>query len=83
LVGITNEKNQVKCEGTKMNKNSSLFVNLGPDLFVMIGLPRLPSWRNSDRPKKAKKGTLGFNSQTNSLEYWNGSIWFAAVMSRG
>lgn len=58
-------------------------MDIGQGLFIRLGLPKIPTWVNSDRPKKAKKGTLGFNSQTNSLEYWSGSVWFAAVMGAG
>lgn len=63
-------------------KNNSLLVEIGEGLSVMIGLPRISSWRTRTRPKKAKRGTFGFNSQTNSLEYYNGSDWFTALMSK-
>ncbi|OGD72046.1 hypothetical protein A3A84_02635 [Candidatus Collierbacteria bacterium RIFCSPLOWO2_01_FULL_50_23] len=66
-----------------MKKNSPLFIDIGQGLFIMIDLLKIPTWANLDRPKKAKKGTLGFNSQTNSLEYWSGSVWFAAAMNEG
>lgn len=66
-----------------MRKNSPLFLDIGHDLFIMLGLPKIPTWGISDRPKKAKRGTLGFNTKTNSLEYYDGAFWFAAIMRKG
>ena len=63
-----------------MAKSSPLLIDLGQGLSIMVGLPTVPSWNTAGRPKNAKKGTLGFNFQTNSLEYWDGKNWFAAVM---
>ena len=48
----------------------------------MLGLPRLNSWDTSDRPKKPKNGTIGFNSETNNIEYYNGSFWLGAAMNK-
>lgn len=56
------------------------FVEIGKDLYRMVGLPMIATWNTKDRPKKAKTGTLGFNFQTKSLEYRNGSDWFEARM---
>jgi len=60
--------------------NSQILVDIGQGLSMMLGLPTIGSWKTTDRPKKAKKGTLGFNSQTNNLEYWDGTVWFKASM---
>ncbi len=62
-------------------KNTRLLFDLGQGLSIMIGLPRIASWDTVGRPKKAKKGTFGFNFQTNNLEYWNGTVWLTAAMS--
>ena len=62
-------------------KNTRLLFDLGQGLSIMVGLPRIASWDTNGRPKKAKKGTFGFNSQTNYLEYLTGSIWLKAPMS--
>jgi hypothetical protein len=64
-----------------MPKNSPFFIDLGQGLSMMIGLPTIAFWDNAGRPKKARKGTLGFNFQTKSLEYWDGNSWFSAPMS--
>lgn len=64
-----------------MAKNAPRFIDLGQGLSVRIGLPTIASWNTARRPKKAKKGTFGFNSQTGTLEYWDGSVWFEAQMS--
>ena len=64
-----------------MDKNSPLLVDIGQGLSLMIGLPRIATWDSHDRPKKAKRGTIGFNFQTSSLEYYDGSDWFESPMS--
>ena len=61
-------------------KNVRLLVDIGQGLSIMTGIPRIASWDTHGRPKKAKKGTFGFNSQTNNLEYFNGTDWLAATM---
>jgi len=63
-----------------MPKGSPIFVDIGQGFSVMVGLPTITSWNTAGRPKEAKKGTLGFNSQTNSLEYYDGSAWLATPM---
>lgn len=64
-----------------MAKNSPLFIEIGPGISMMVGLPTIPTWDTNDRPKKPKQGTIGFNSETNELEFWNGSGWYAAEMA--
>ena len=64
------------------NNNTQLLVDIGQGLSITVGLPTIGSWKTSDRPKKAKRGTFGFNSQTNNLEYCDGTDWFAAPMSK-
>ncbi len=63
-----------------MPKNPTVLVDLGAGLSLMSGLPTISSWNTADRPKKARRGTFGFNIQTNNLEYWDGISWFAAPM---
>ena len=64
-----------------MPKNSPIFVDVGQGLSVMVGLPTIADWTTETRPKSAKNGTIGFNSQTSSLEFYNGSYWVAAPMT--
>ena len=64
-----------------MSKKSPLLVDIGQGLSILAGLPTIESWDSGSRPKEPKKGTFGYNSQTNNLEYWNGSDWFAAPMT--
>ena len=66
-----------------MAKNFRPLIDIGQGLSIMIGLPRIASWKTTERPKKAKKGTIGFNSQTKNLEYWDGTAWWAAPLSKG
>ena len=64
-----------------MQKNSPFFIDIGQGLSMMLGLPKISAWKTTTRPKKAKKGTLGFNSQTKNLEYFDGTSWYSASMS--
>lgn len=64
-----------------MEHNQTLLMNLGQGLSLIIGMPTIASWKTQERPKKPKTGTLGFNNQTNNLEYWNGSYWLTAIMN--
>ena len=64
-----------------MPKTNQLLVDIGQGLSMVVGLPTISSWDTADRPKKAKPGTIGFNSETNNLEYWDGTNWFTASMS--
>ena len=57
-------------------------MDIGQGLFLMLGLPRIAMWETKERPKDAKRGTLGFNSKTNSLEYYDGSDWLKAGLSK-
>jgi len=65
-----------------MEKNYPLLLNVGQGLFLMLGMPKIASWKTKGRPKNAKQGILGFNLQTNNLEYYDGSNWYAASMGR-
>jgi hypothetical protein len=65
-----------------LNNSSSILLDIGQGLSVILGLPKLTSWNTEDRPQGAKRGTFGFNSQTNSLEYYDGADWFAAPMQK-
>ncbi|RJR26981.1 hypothetical protein C4561_04365 [candidate division WWE3 bacterium] len=58
-----------------------IYIEIGKGLYKLVGMPSIGSWDTSLRPKNPKPGTLGFNTQTNSLEYWDGSDWLAAQMS--
>lgn len=64
-----------------MAKVSPFFINIGPGLSMRIGLPVIISWDNSTRPKNPQRGTFGFNTETNHLEYWDGISWYAVSMS--
>ena len=64
-----------------MKNNSQTFIDIGQGLSMMVGLPKITSWKSSERPKNAKKGTFGFNTQTSSLEFWDGAAWWKASMN--
>jgi hypothetical protein len=58
-----------------------IYVEIGKGLYRMVGLPMIATWDTKSRPKKAKYGTIGFNSQTKSIEYFNGTDWLEAKMA--
>ena len=64
-----------------MGKNAPLLVDIGSGLSLMIGLPRIATWETLNRPENPKRGIFGFNSQTNTLEYFDGKSWFEAPLS--
>jgi hypothetical protein len=43
---------------------------------------RIPEWNISGRPETPKIGTIGFNIQTNCLEYWDGNRWLSLPMKK-
>lgn len=64
-----------------MIKNQPILIDIGQGLSLAVGLSAISNWTTAERPKKPKRGTFGFNSDTNSLEYNDGSSWFQAQMS--
>jgi hypothetical protein len=64
------------------NNNQSVLIDVGSGVSIISGLLRISSWKTSTRPKNPRSGTFGFNSQTSSLEYFNGSFWLEAVMKK-
>ncbi|OGG27507.1 hypothetical protein A3A64_01740 [Candidatus Gottesmanbacteria bacterium RIFCSPLOWO2_01_FULL_48_11] len=65
-----------------MAKKFPVLIDIGQGLSLMAGLPTIATWDTSKRPKKTKQGTLGFNTQTNTLEYFDGESWFAASLDK-
>ncbi len=65
-----------------MAGSSHLLIDIGQGLSLMVGVPKIASWKTKGRPKNPKNGTFGFNTETGNLEYWNGSDWLAAPMSK-
>jgi hypothetical protein len=63
-----------------MAKNSPVLINIGQGMSIMAGLPTISFWDELQRPKNPKPGTIGFNTSTRSLEYWNGTNWFSAQL---
>lgn len=63
-----------------MAKNQPILIDIGQGLSLSIGLPTIATWKTSERPKNPRRGTLGFNTDTKSLEYHDGSDWLVAPM---
>jgi hypothetical protein len=66
-----------------MANNFPLYVDLGQDLSMLIGVPTISTWVTEKRPTRVKRGTIGFNTETQTLEYWDGSAWYGATMVKG
>ena len=43
---------------------------------------RIPTWNNAGRPKKPRRGVLGFNLEIHCLEYWTGTEWLTLIMEK-
>lgn len=65
-----------------MPRSKSILIDIGGGLSLMTSLTTVTSWNTRNRPKKPKEGVLGYNKQTGSLEYYDGSYWYAAVMEK-
>lgn len=65
-----------------MANTQPLFIEIGEGLSLMLGLPTIATWNKKTRPKKPKEGTIGFNIETNNLEYWNGTFWLESLMQK-
>lgn len=61
--------------------NKQLLIDIGNNLYMPIGLPTISTWKSNKRPKKPGVGTFGYNTQTNSLEFFDGSDWFEGGMN--
>lgn len=57
-----------------------ILIDIGQGMSLMIGQPLIASWKTDERPQNAKRGTFGFNAETNSLEYSDGSSWYSASL---
>lgn len=67
--------------GFNMSKGQSIMIDIGQGLSLMVGLPTIATWEDATRPKKPKRGTFGFNSTRESLEYFDGVNWMSAQMA--
>jgi hypothetical protein len=75
LVGIKNEP--------VFSRNQQLFKHSLVSGFTSSTKEnKIPTWNTLGRPKKAKIGVMGFNIETSSLEYWDGSIWLELNMKK-
>ncbi len=63
-----------------MARNQPILIDIGQGLSMMVGFPTIATWKSKERPKNAKRGTFGFNTQTQNLEYYDGKDWLAAGM---
>lgn len=63
-----------------MIKNQPVLIDIGQGLSLAIGLSAISNWTTAERPNTPKRGTFGFNSDTNSLEYSDGVNWYEARM---
>lgn len=65
-----------------MKRTKPLLIEIGQGLSLMIGLPTITTWDTGSRPHNPKAGTFGLNTQTKSLEFWDGESWFVASLSK-
>jgi len=61
---------------------SSIVIDMGQGFSLVLGTPTVNLWTTKERPKKAKQGSFGFNSETNNLECFDGKNWLAASFEK-
>lgn len=55
--------------------NAELYLDIGSGLSMRLGGPRMPMWNTAGRPAAPLDGIYGLNTDTNTIEAWNGSSW--------
>jgi hypothetical protein len=55
--------------------NAELYLDIGSGLSMRLGGPRIPMWNTSGRPAAPLDGIYGLNTDTNTIEAWNGTTW--------
>ncbi len=63
-----------------VNRHQPTYVEIGKGVSVLVGLPTIASWISNTRPQSPKTGTLGYNPETNSLEFWDGASWYTVQL---
>ncbi|GAO98106.1 hypothetical protein Cva_00754 [Caedimonas varicaedens] len=56
-----------------MGNNSPMLMSQNAVQFTKV--MAVPCWTTEQRPQNPMMGTLGFNTQKNVLEVWNGEQW--------
>jgi len=57
-----------------------VLLDFGNKLSLLVGNSKVLIWNTSGRPKSPKRGTLGYNSETKNLEFYNGFYWLTTEM---
>jgi len=65
-----------------MPKKNTVLLDIGQGLSLMLGMPSIYTWKTRERPKDAKRGMIGFNTETSSLECFDGEDWYTALMNK-
>jgi len=63
-----------------MANDTPIYIDIGKGLSLPLSNPTISHWTTIERPINPLKGTLGFNTETNFLEFWNGTTWLLAEM---
>lgn len=59
----------------EFSKNANLYLDIGSDLSILLGNPRMPAWNTAGRPAAPLDYVYGFNTDTSAIEVWTGSAW--------
>ena len=57
-------------------------ITTGNTIYPAASRNKIPSWNIFGRPLNPKSGLIGFNSQTNNLELWDGKLWLKLPMKK-
>lgn len=57
------------------SENATLYYDIGSNLSLPLGPPRMPNWNTAGRPSTPQDYEYGYNITTGAIEVWNGSTW--------
>jgi len=63
-----------------MGNRSSFVLDIGKGISIALGTPKISTWDFRTRPKKVNSGVIGLNTQTNTIELFDGKKWLVAFM---
>ncbi len=61
--------------GPSYASNKNIHIDSVGGMVLQLGTGRVPSWNTAGRPAAPDLCTIGYNSQTDDLELWNGTAW--------
>lgn len=64
-----------------INSNDRLIVDSIGGLCIQAGVSRIATWNEGGKPITPLRGTIGFNTNNNSLQIYDGENWHEIILS--